>query len=260
MWWFVVSGLSLGLVSALWWPGTYLVILFLFSFFYKESVRKLLLYVVPVAVAAGIRLVIDQFYFGFPLFSSIRGFGSNVLYFIGQADIISGVKPPTLLIFALILVVISPFMFRLYKIDGKKYGHELLFLALAAFLFCLNLEIRYFITITPLVLLVLGSVLEKREIVVHAVISVVLVVFLTFGYFGVTQDYLLTQDVEQVAHDFHSKTFIVGTAGVSEEQAMDLSTVYWGSAVKGFVTYTDYRLSLSDELVYKEYALMTESR
>src|SRR3989344_7978249 len=44
MWWFVVSGLSLGLVSALWWPGTYLVILFLFSFFYKESVRKLLLY------------------------------------------------------------------------------------------------------------------------------------------------------------------------------------------------------------------------
>ncbi|MDO8555724.1 MAG: hypothetical protein Q7R96_00945 [Nanoarchaeota archaeon] len=258
--WFIVSGLSLGLVSALWWPGTYLVVLFLFSFFLQKRFSQLIVYLIPVAGAASIRLVIDWYYFSFPFFSAIRGLGSNFLYFTGQADIIPGIKPPALLIFALILVVVSPLVFRLYKVDRRVYGRELLFLALATLLFCMNLEIRYFITIVPLVLLLLSFVLEKKEIVLHAFIGVLLIIFLTHSYFGMTDDHLLQQDVVQLGKDFPDKIFIVGTDGVSEEQAMDLSTLYWGDDIKGFVTYRDYQLSMVDERVYKEYIFASSSR
>ncbi len=258
---FITSGLSLGLVSALWWPGTYLALLFIFSFFYRQKLSTAILYSIPVVLAASIRLLIDSYYFGFPLFSTIRGIGSNTLYFFNQADIIAPESSPSFVLFLISLaLVISPFLFKIYKISRKKYSSEILFLALATILFLLNYEIRYFITISPLVILLLSTVLKKNDYIVHCGISLILIVVFTSSYFGITDDYLIKQDINEIAASYPGTAFIVGTEGVSEEQAMDLSTLYWGKEIPRLVTYRDWKMDVQGERVYKEYSIESDAK
>ncbi|MEK6812879.1 MAG: hypothetical protein AABX86_02070 [Nanoarchaeota archaeon] len=257
---FISSGLSLGLVSALWWPGTYLCMLFMLAFFYREKVLMALGYLIPVIATASIRFFIDAYYFGFPFFSTIRGLGSNALYFLDKAEVIPGNPPSFLLFLVMLALVISPFLFKWYQVDKKKHRHELLFLLLATLLFFLNYEIRYFITIAPLVILLLSTVLKKNEYVIHGALSMMLIVVFTASYFGVTEEYLIKQDISEIARKYQGTTFIVGTEGVSEEQAMDISTLYWGREIPRLITYRDWKMDVQKEKVYKEYSIESHAR
>ena len=258
---FIGSGLSLGLVSSLWWPGTYLCILFIGAFFYRKQVLTTLLYAIPVIVTASIRFIIDSYYFGFPLFSAIRGLGSNTLYFLNQADVISPASPPSFWVFLISLaLVISPFIFKLYQVSRKKYRNELLFVVLATLLFFLNYEIRYFITISPLILLLLSTVLKKNDYIIHCGIAAIMIVVFTAPYFGVTDDYLIRQDMQEIAENNPGTEFIVGTEGVSEEQAMDLSTLYWGRDIPRLVTYRDWKMDVQGWQAYKEYSVESNAK
>lgn len=257
---FIASGLSLGIVSALWWPSNYLAVFFIFAFFYNRKILETALYLIPFAATASIRFLIDFYYFNFPFFTSVRGFGSNILFFLDKAEIIPGPEPSRFLLIISLLLIISPLIFKLYKLNFRKYRHEVIFLALSTILFFMNLDLRYFITISPMFILLLTPNLTKTEIKLHYIISIFLIIIFTASYFGATDDSLIAKDLKQIEKDSDSEIFIVGTEGVSEEQAMDLSTLYWGSKIKKFVTYTDYKLSLDDENVYREYSLETSNK
>ncbi|MDO8628234.1 MAG: hypothetical protein Q7R56_00585 [Nanoarchaeota archaeon] len=256
---FVGSGVALGLVSSLWWPGTYLAGFFVVAFFWRSSFVDVVKYLVCFGVGFAVRLMLDFYYFGFPFYSMVRAMGSNVLFFLGKAEVLGAVRVPLWVVAGLVVVSISPFLFRLVKVDRQKYARELVFLGLSSLLFLLNHDLRYFVTIVPLVMVLLVSCLKKNDIILHVGLSALLIVVLAAPSFGVTDDFLLKQDVEQLVHDFPGRTFIVGTEGVSEEQAMDLSTLYWGSAVR-LVTYRDWQLSKADENVYQVYEVVADPK
>ncbi|HLD12921.1 MAG TPA: hypothetical protein VJB87_05010 [Candidatus Nanoarchaeia archaeon] len=258
-WWFVLSGVSLGLVSSLWWPGTYLAVFFILVFFWRSSFVAVIKYLACFGIGFAVRLVLDGVFFGFPFYSMIRALGSNVLFFLDKAEVLGAVPVPLWLVIFLVLVTISPFLFCLYRVDRQRYGRELVFLGLSSVLFLLNHDLRYFITIVPVVMVLLVSCVKRQDVVLHVALSLIILVPLAAPYFGVTDDYLLKQDVIQVVHDYPDRIFIVGTEGVSEEQAMDLSTVYWGSGIR-FVTYKDWELSRDDEEMYREYVFVADPK
>ncbi|MEK6904565.1 MAG: hypothetical protein AABW87_03155, partial [Nanoarchaeota archaeon] len=167
---FIGSALSLGLISSLWWPGNYVAVIFIFAFFYNKKLLEIIFYLIPFLATASIRFLIDWYYFSMPFFTTIRGIGSNILFFLDKADIIPGSKPNTFLVIISLLLIISPLIFRLHKLNFRKYRHEAIFLGLATILFFLNLDLRYFIIISPLFILLLSNYLSKLELKLHYIL------------------------------------------------------------------------------------------
>lgn len=251
------SGLALGLISTLWWAGIYLSAFFVLSFL---SFRKLLMTVffgIFFSLTFSLRILMDYSLFKSPFYSSLKGFGSNIAYGTGLAGAERALTS-TLGELALLTVIISPLLFRFYRVNPIENMKEYAFLFLTSALFIANLQLRYFIVIAPIMFLVLSDSLTKRDIKAHILLSLVLIFFLTQPYFGPTEDYKITQDLEKLTADFPDKTFIVGTENSPEGYADMLSTLYWGNKVKEFVEYTEYKLSLTNESVFRSYHLSSK--
>jgi hypothetical protein len=171
---FILSALSLGLIPAIWSGGFYISVFFLCAFFYNKKLIKLILYLIPFFITFSFRLIFDAYYFNFPFFSIIRGIGSNLVYLSGNAlSQISSTGEGLPYIYRLILLflIISPFLFRLYKLNFKKHIPEYVFLGFTSILFLMNLQLRYFIVIAPILILLLSDLIKKKEFFIHIVIS-----------------------------------------------------------------------------------------
>jgi hypothetical protein len=261
---FILSALALGLVSSLWGAGIYLSLFFIFAFFYNRKLINILLYLIPFFVTFSIRLILDWYYFGFPFFSIIRSVGSNFMFFTGQSlsqTMETGFGTGHYIFnFILLFFIISPLIYRLYKLEFSEYKSEIIFLGLATLLFVVNLQLRYFIVLAPLYILLLYPFVKKKGMFIHIFISLVLIIFLTHSYFGETKESLIVQDLDRIAEEFPDERFIVGGEGVSEEQALTLGTLYWGDKIKEFIWYNDYKLSLENKDLFREYSFDTKSR
>lgn len=254
---FVGSALLLGLVPALWFAGVYLSVFFMFAFFYNRKVKELIYYGIPFMLAFGLRFLLDYYYFNFPLYSALRGFGSNFFLFEGT-NLVTETGGGFYINFILLFFIVSPFIYKLYKLDFKKYIPELIFLGLSTLLFIMNLQLRYFIVLAPFFVLLIYKNIGKKELLAHILVSLVLVVFLTSGYFGDTKDKLIVEDLQELEDDFPGESFIVGGDGVSEEEAFTLGTLYFGNTFKEFIWYSDYKFK--DEDIQRVYSFGSDSR
>ena len=57
-----------------------------------------------------------------------------------------------------------------------------------------------------------------------------------------------------------SEKFIVGYDGGSEEEASYLDTLYWGEKIKEFIRYSEYKLGLKGEDLFREYKFESKSK
>jgi len=257
---FVLSALSLGLTATLWLPAFYLSVFFIIAFFYNKKLSTVLYYLAVFLITFSLRLAVEHYYFNFPLFTFIRGLGSNFLFLISSEETVRSnflVLGKTIL---LILLSISPLFFRIYRIKFKSLRKEIIFLALSFILFFGNANIRYFIVLMPILAIIFTDILKEKEIKWHIIFSVFLVIFLTSQFFGITNDYLIKKDLDKIEDKYPREKFIVGAEGASEEQAMFLSTLYWGDKIEDFATFVDYKLDLRNENIYRQYKLSSDAR
>ena len=246
--------MSLGLIPALWFAGVYLSIFFLLAFFYNKELKHLIYYLIPFFMTFSLRLILDYYYFNFPLYSFIRGLGSNTAFFFGIAP---GSGDSISLEILLLLVIITPFIYKIFKLNFKEYKRELVFLGLSVLLFIMNFQLRYFIVITPLIFLLIYDKINKKELFAHIAISLILIVLLTSPYFGETDDYLIMKDLKTIENDFPNEKFIAGGENLSEEEAFTLGTLYFGKNIKEFIWYSDYKFK--DEDIQREYSFGSKS-
>jgi hypothetical protein len=228
-----------------------------------QKLIKLILYLIPFFITFSFRLIFDAYYFNFPFFSIIRGIGSNLVYLSGNAlSQISSTGEGLPYIYRLILLflIISPFLFRLYKLNFKKHIPEYVFLGFTSILFLMNLQLRYFIVIAPILILLLSDLIKKKEFFIHIVISLILILFLVHPYFGDTFDQKIMKDLDQIGKDFNGEVFVVGVDKFDEAQAAYLSMLYWDDDIDEFIWYSDYELSLENKTLFRDYKIGSHSR
>jgi len=263
---FAISALSLGLLPTLWIGGIYIYPLFILAFFYNKIVRQTLTYFIISSINLLIRPLLDLYYFNMPFISLLRGIGANFYFFFNKNSEIA-THHPTLLTLIILFLLISPILYKLYKLKIKENTNELLFLLLVVIFYTLNFQYRLFFLILPFIIILLTKTMTKEDLIIHTLISMIVIIFVIQGplsiegnYFGKTEDFLISQDLKQLEKDFPNQSFIVGTEGVSEEQALFLDTLYFGRNIKEFIRYSEYKLSLKNETVFKEYKLETKPK
>ncbi|MHA1344212.1 MAG: hypothetical protein ACTSQG_09510, partial [Promethearchaeota archaeon] len=260
-----LSGILFGISNLFWDSSFFLALFFIFIFFYNKKVKYLIIFLIAFFLSSSIRLIIDYILFGFPLFSLIRFFGGQVIYLLGLGPY-GGIRPYQLIAKPLlsrinVFIVISPLLFLIYRTNFKKYKKEFLFIIFSLMLFFLfGPQIRYLVSILPISIVLLNTVIKKEEIKYHVISSIILFILLVplnmdpnFNY-----DYIKTinKDLNSIAEDFPNERFIIGDPGLNEI----ISYVYWGTDIKEVIGWDEYLISTGNKSNYMSYKLESNSK
>lgn len=254
---YLIGSLLLGLATAIWWPAFYFSVFFFLSFMYDKRFYNVLLNLIAFLITFSIRIIFDWYYFSMPFFSTLRGLGSNLAFLVGEAP--DGLPEHSILKYFMILVIMTPLIYRLAFVNWVKERKTGIFLILCLVLFLFNFQFRFFMSIMPIVVLLIGSKVSKKELIFGLVVSIVVVLFLTSGYFS-SRDKLITDDLKEIEKDFYNERFIVGYEGGSEEEAAYLDTLYFGDKIKEFIRYSEYKLWLKNDNLFREYKFESKSK
>ncbi len=254
---YLIGGLILGLATSIWWPAFYFSVFFFLSFLYDKKFLNVILVLISFLISFSIRIIFDWYYFSMPFFSTLRGFGSNLSFLVGDAP--GGLPEHNILKYLLVLIIMSPLLYRLVFVNWIKERKTGIFLILCLILFLFNFQLRFFLTITPIIVLLIGLKINRKELIGGLVVSIIIVSFLTSGYFS-SRDKLIKKDLELLEKDLPDERFIVGYEGGSEEEAAYLDTIYWGDKIKEFIRYSEYKLWLKKDNLFREYKFESKSR
>lgn len=257
---FIISALSLGLACSLWAASIYLTIFFLIAFFYDKKLLQLILYLIPLLVGFSVRLIIDYHYFGFPLLSLITGIGSNFIYLLGQQIHLKAAyippKTPFYILYLISLFIISPLLFKLYKLNIKQNKKELIFLILSllVLLYPSEFQFRFLLTIAPLIIILLGNLISKKELIAHIILSLIIIGIIIYPYLTDKKDKLTEEDLNKLAQDYPNQSFIAGTSNYYVDSFV-FSSLYWGKGIKEFISFDEYDMSKKNESIFSKYEL-----
>ena len=251
---FAVSALSLGLCCAFYTPLILISLFFILIFMYDKTLKQVLFYLLLLCSAFSIRLLIDQIIFGFALTTFIRYFGVNVVMLLGLGP--NKVPEFQFNFLLMILFLISPFLFRLHRLDFSKNRKELLFLLLVVLFFTVRTGVlrgvKYFIMFSPIMIILLSKVINKKEMLINCILSLVLIIMVTNGYFSPDAAvYYTINDLEKIKEDFSFKEVIA-----SENQALFLASYSWTKEPR-FIWWEDYQLSKENKTDFSSYSLST---
>ncbi len=254
---YILGSLALGLATSIWWPAFYFSVFFFISFMYDKSFFNVILSSIAFLISFSLRILFDWYYFSLPFFSTLRGFGSNLSFLIGEAP--GGLPEHTFLKYFLIIFIISPLLYRLVFINWIKERKTAIFLMLCLILFLFNFQIRFFLAIVPIIALLIGNRVTKKELIGGLVVSLIVVIALTSGYFS-SNEKLIAEDLREIERDFPNEMFIVGHEEGSEDEAAYLDTLHWGNKIKEFIRYSEYKLWLKGDNLFREYKFESKSK
>jgi hypothetical protein len=182
-------------------------LIFLFVYFWNERFSKTILYIVFLLIGFIPNLIIDFYFLGAPGYTLIRHFGSQFIISLGlnptTSDFHLFETIKNNLEILLIPIIISPLLYKLYKFDFLKYKKDSVFLFLTLLILIVRASLlKYLLIISPLAVLFLSKVFNKKDILIHAIVSILLIVLLTSGYFTDNQSSLLSKDLIQIKEDF----------------------------------------------------------
>ncbi len=244
----IYSGFFLGLSFATYNPIIFILVFFILFYFWNEKFSNFVRYIIMVGIGLIPTLIVDYFLFGNPFFSLIKHNGILFVEFFGIKQSQSTSYILGSLIAVPMLFIISPFLFKLYKLNIKKNKMDILFLITTAFfLLMVKNLIKYFFIITPMVIILLSEVLSKKEIKWHAIISVFIIGIMIFGFFGITKDVLIQKDLKKIIKESNPENIIVASF-----QANHLATFIWEDNPK-FIWYRDYDASINNKTIFREY-------
>ena len=273
--WLVYSGLLVGLGWAVWDTILYFGVILGLVFLYDRKISHGTFFIVAIILGLLPRLLLDQYLFGFPFYTTIKTFISGFVNLSGgiysQAY---GQTPHTLRTLLPFLLAIPVLFWRLYH--PRFFSQEkrsMIFLSISLLLLLTNPQIRYLLALTPVMILIANKYTTPQLFKIHLWFSALILVLFVMPYAlqifftmnhqiygaefsGVAQEGLsltpghldrtLEDDLSLLAQEYPDKTFVVGN-GPDDYQV--LAHYYWGIHVKEFVSIQDYQLVLRNESV-----------
>jgi len=245
------SGLCLGLSFAFHTAIILFIFLIILIYFWHKKFWEVFIYLIAIGIGFLPRMIVDYSLFKMPFYSIIRYFGMNLTP--PSASSITGI----LKIF-LILILISPFLFKLYKLNFKFYKKEIIFLILAGivtiFIFVVGQEFKYFLIISMILFFLLAKVLTKRDMKWNAIISIIIIIIFAWGYFPISEDVLIQKDLKKIAQDFEVD-YIIG----KDFESLGYAVFLWENKPY-FVWYQDFLASLENETTIRKYDFGFDSK
>ena len=254
---FIFSSLLMGIAISIWSGALFFSLFLIFAFFYDKMLWNILVYFLFLLPGLFLGFILDYIYFGFPFYSYIRIFGAASTILIGLnygGDI-------SLRLEALLsLIIISPLLFFIYKINFKNYKRETIFIVLSVvFLFVYQFLLKYLLFISPLIIIMLATILDKKRVFLHCLISLVLIILLTYSYFGENRDTYMMNDLKSIKEDFGFTEIISGRMNNGGIGASDLNTLYWGNDL-WIYSGDDYYNYLNNKTITSEYSLVIKPK
>lgn len=248
---FVISALSGGMTFALYEPSIILIVFFMLSFFYKKSLLTSLLFLLLMFPTFAVRLLVDYVLTGFPFYSLVRYFGSNLA-------VVLGYNPGTSLLhgFASLetvysLFLITPLLFMFFKVDFSKNKRLLLFVLLSSLFFFLRSGlVKYFLLIAPLIFLLLSSIMTKKLLVINSILSVILIVIFSQGSFATDYSKLVAEDMRLISIEYPSAHYV---------DAADASLYTWDGGYKFYNIY-EYFNAATNSTYYSDYNIVVGNK
>ncbi|MFH1290215.1 MAG: hypothetical protein ABIH92_02285 [Nanoarchaeota archaeon] len=244
----LLSGFFLGLSTALYAPVGIIAALFILVYFWQERFSDFFKYAIMFFVGLLPEMIVDLFVFGNPLYTLIRHNSNLLLVIFGLQSGGQNLALLSNLRVLLAFFVISPLLFKLYKLNIRENKRDVIFLSLYSIIVILSGKgLAFFLVITPILLLHLSSVLKKKEIRLNGVISIFLIVFMIWSSFGATNDALLQRDLSNIVGDFDEDYFVA-----QKFKANNFATFLWSEAPK-IVWMEDYDASKNNETYLRGY-------
>jgi len=266
---FIISALALGLSAAFADVSMILAIFFIIAFFYDKKLKKVINYSILVLLSFSVRLVLDASLFSlivngklipFPIYSIVRFFGARLIIQLGLHPIIETSKLNLASLgFWSFLIVISPLLFYLYRINYQKHKKIIFFLTLsAALLLFQGGGYLYFIILSPIIILLLSETFRKKELILHVALSLVITVFMVYPYLVIDKQELekrdLTiNDLQSIKKDFSFNVAVFSTDTLAHFYMWDKELPY-------FVSPEEYGMIINGNNYYSQYTFITKSK
>ncbi len=247
---FIISGLSLGLASAIYTPVILVSLIFMVVYLFNRPLKYLLAYTLLFLLTFSSTLILDYLLLGFPLDSMAKYFGTNIVIYLG----LNRYTKPLMLTNELLLaaVLISPLLFFMYRIK-RKYYKEIIFLALAILPFLSRSGLKYMIIFTPIILLLLAGCLKKRQILYSILVSLILIPVFTYSYFLPNFETVIVSDLREIKQDFHFEKAVA-------DHALLFSSYMWDDDDPWLYWIEEYYMSLEEESVFQSYAIRSKPK
>jgi hypothetical protein len=180
----------------------FVAMIFLLVYFWDRKFREVIIYMVAILIGFLPRMVLDYSLFHMPIYSLIRFFGTNMMMSLGSGKVMAVIS-----LFdidaLLILVAISPLLFMIYKIRFKENKRDWIFILLTVVLFFVRVvKLKYFVILAPLLIIFLAKELNGKQIKWHCLLSLIVIVGLTFNFFVYAEDSRVQNDLNRIVSEF----------------------------------------------------------
>lgn len=249
------SGIFLGFSCALYTPMLLVSSIFILIYFWGESFKDFILFLFSLGIGFLPRMIQDYYLFKMPIYSVVRYIGANFIIAIGGNSETANFNLLGNLEILSVLFLISPLLFLIYRVDFIKHRKHLIFVGLISLIFFFRVQqIKYFLILTPIIMIILSRYLSEKEVEMHAIISIFLTLFLTVNFFFVSEDVLIRGELSTIEEEYEKQCFIAG-----KHDANALAAIYWEETPR-FIWWQDYIGSIENKTTLKTYALGIEPR
>ena len=244
---FALSGIFLGLSVASYTPMLVISALFILFYFWKKRLNKIIFYLLFVLIGLSPRLILEMYYFGNPVYTFIRYFGARAIISAGLHPDASDFKLFSSVKGILYLFTISPLLYRIFSVKKEERNKLYFVISSLGFLLIIAPSIKYFFLLAPIIILILGKILSNKEIKIHMILSLILIIILTHGFFGTNEDLLVKSDIQKIVNEYNP-SFIIA----EPYKADKISTYLWEDSPK-VVWFMNFNANLKSEPILKEY-------
>jgi hypothetical protein len=264
-----ISGVFLGLSLGFWDGVIYFIAFLLIVFLFNKKLYDSFYFLVFFFIGLLPKLIIDQFVFGFA-FAGIIRFLFGALSFILYGGVY-GATYKTFIFTAFLTALFIPFYSVLIfsKKNFLKYKKQVIFIGLSIMMILFNAQIRYTFFIFPMIILFLNKILNKKQIKIYLIFSLILSLIVIQPYLiqicGETNseefmtlvinfpnitfnstfsEDIIKKDLDKISKDYPNEMFLVGNA---PDDYQSLAMIYSGDEIREFVSIQDYNLFLENE-------------
>jgi hypothetical protein len=275
------SGTLIGLGWALWGSILFFGIFLGISFLYNKKFYHSIYFIFFVFIGLLPRMILDQFLFGFPLYTIIRHIIAVISFSLLGGFYNQG-SDFNLINIILILIFIPFYSYTLFtKKNFKKDIKTNIFIILSFLLIIANPQIRLTLIVIPILIISLIKNIDKKrfafQIAFFLIISLLLInpYLIQIKYETNATDFgaliknfpnilineptnkIISQDLSKISTKYPNQIFVVGN---TDDKYADLAFIYWGGDINEFVSMQDYQLYLNNEPTLQEQSFCTHSK
>lgn len=259
----LISGFSLGISISLWWGSIPYVLFFALVFLFNKKVKELVYFSIPLFLGMSIAMVIDLYYFNFPFYSLVRFIGAVAIVSLGKnpsnVSFLNPFREQVILRILILLVLISPLLYKIYKLNFKKYRKETIFLVLTSiFAIAYGADIKYFLPIFPFFLILVNEVIKsKKDLNLHMISSIAVIIIVCYPFFFNTLEPKILKDLRDIKSEFKLTKIISGDERKNTlANPAQLNSLYWDDPNLKMIWGSDYeRILLNKESSATSYNL-----